>query len=156
VFVKRLYFPFRAQCQGLLLLALLGSFIFSAAAKPVPPEVKPYGITVRTSTGAFLDGRLPEVAPSISGNWSAIVAFTNLLFTNSVGLCPVPGTDQLCVWEREGRVWTFQNSPGTTEKKLVFYISNQCHDRDLCQIDPLVHSTGRLETGAFSKGPTQG
>ena len=62
---------------------------------------------------------MPETAPGISGNWSAVVAFPNLLFTNAVGLTSVPGTDELCVWEREGRVWTFQNDPGATQKKLV-------------------------------------
>ena len=104
--VKRLFFLFRTPCRGFLVLALLGIFNFSA-------EAKPYGIAIRHATGPFLNGALPEIAPSISGNWSAVVAFPNLLFTNSVGLCPVPGTDQLCVWEREGRVWTFQNSRDT-------------------------------------------
>jgi len=121
--VKRLFFRFCSQCRGLLVLALLSGFISSADARS-------YGITVRHATGPFLDGTLPEVAPSISGNWSAIVAFPNLLFTNSVGLTSVPGTDQLCVWEREGRVWTFENSPGTSEKKLVLDISNQCQGWD--------------------------
>jgi uncharacterized repeat protein (TIGR03806 family) len=59
-----------------------------------------------------------------------VVAFPNLLFTNSVGLAAVPGTDQLCVWEREGRIWTFQNAVGTTEKKLVLDLSNQCQGWD--------------------------
>ena len=121
--MKRLSLRSRTQCRALLVLALLGGFIFGAGAKP-------YGITARPSVGPFLNGVLPEIAPSISGNWSAVVAFTNLLFTNSVGLAPVPGTDQLCVWEREGRVWTFQNSPGATEKKLVLDISNQCQGWD--------------------------
>jgi uncharacterized repeat protein (TIGR03806 family) len=107
----------------LLVLALLGNFIFSADAKS-------YGLASRPAAGAFLNGALPEVAPSISGNWTAIVAFPNLRFTNSVGLTSVPGTDQLCVWEREGRVWTFQNSPGTAEKKLVLNLSNQCQGWD--------------------------
>jgi uncharacterized repeat protein (TIGR03806 family) len=127
--VKILPLKLHAHCQGLLLLALLGNLIFSAGAKPVVSE-KPYGLTNRPAVGAFLNGVMPEVAPGISGNWSAVVAFTNLVFTNSVGLTPVPGTDELCVWEREGRVWTFQNSPGTTEKKLVLDISNQCQGWD--------------------------
>ena len=67
--------------------------------------------------GPFLNGVLPEVAPSISGNWSAVNAFPHLLFTNSVGLTSVPGTDQLCVWEREGRVWTFRKFTGYAGKK---------------------------------------
>ena len=123
LFVKMLHCRFGNQCRALFVLALWGGFIFSANAKP-------WGITARPAEGAFLNGTLPEVAPSISGNWSAIVAFTNLLFTNSVGLTSVPGTDQLCVWEREGRVWTFQNSPGATEKKLMLDLSNQCQGWD--------------------------
>ena len=104
-------------------LALLGGFISSA-------DSKPYGLTNRPPVDAFLNGAMPEVAPSISGNWSAIVAFTNLVFTNSTGLTFVPDSNRLCVWEREGRVWTFQNSPGTSEKKLVLDLSNQCQGWD--------------------------
>jgi uncharacterized repeat protein (TIGR03806 family) len=107
----------------MFMLALAGVAVVSADAKP-------WGITAVPATGPFLNGALPEVAPSISGNWSAVVAFTNLLFTNSVGLAPVPGTDDLCVWEREGRIWTFRNSPGTAEKKLVLDLSNQCQGWD--------------------------
>ena len=109
--------------QGLLALALLGGFIFST-------EAKPYGLASRPPVGAFLNGVMPEVAPGISGNWSAVVAFTNLVFTNSTGLTSVPGSDELCVWEREGRVWTFQNSPGASEKKLVLDLGNQCQGWD--------------------------
>ena len=115
--------------QWILPLVLLGGFFFSAGAKPVVAE-KSYGLTNRPAIGAFLNGVMPEVAPGISGNWSAVVAFTNLLFTNSVGLTHVPGSDQLCVWEREGRVWTFENASGVTEKKLVLDISNQCQGWD--------------------------
>ena len=107
----------------LAVIVLLGSFLISANASP-------YGLDARPQVSAFLNGTMPEVAPAISGNWSAVVAFTNLLFTNSVGLTSVPGTDQLCVWEREGRVWTFQNSPGTTRKKLVLDLHNQCQGWD--------------------------
>jgi uncharacterized repeat protein (TIGR03806 family) len=118
-----LFFQVAACRRWLPLLALLFSFILSAAAKP-------YGVDVVPQTGAFLDDTLPEIAPSISGNWTAINAFTNLLFTNSVGLTHVPDSDLLCVWEREGRVWFFQNSPGTTEKKLVLDIHDQCQGWD--------------------------
>jgi uncharacterized repeat protein (TIGR03806 family) len=131
--VKKISPKIHAPCQGLLVLALLSSFIFLAAAKPIAPE-KPYGLTNRPAIGAFLNGVMPEVAPNISGNWSAVVAFTNLLFTNSVGLATVPDSasdsNQLCVWEREGRVWTFENSAGTTQKKLVLDVSNQCQGWD--------------------------
>ena len=120
---------FHQNRQWLLSLILLGSCFWSADAKPIAAE-KPFALTNRPCIGAFLNALMPEVAPSISGNWSAVNAFTNLLFTNSVGLTFIPGTDQLCVWEREGRIWSFQNSPDTNEKKLVLDISQQCQGWD--------------------------
>ena len=121
--MKKLFSSIHAQSQWCLLLALLGTFVINLHAKP-------YGIKIRPTAGAFLNGTLPEIAPAISGNWSAMSAFPNLLFTNAVGLAPIPGTDELCVWEREGRVWTFKNSADVTEKKLVLDLSNQCQGWD--------------------------
>ncbi len=121
---------FRQNRQWILSLILSGSCFLSAGAKVNRFRKNPTASPTARPSGAFLNGVMPEVAPSISGNWSAVVAFTNLLFTNSVGLTSVPGTDELCVWEREGRVWTFQNSSGTAEKKLVLDISNQCQGWD--------------------------
>ena len=122
-FVKRMFFKLRASGRLFFAFVFLGCLVFSAQAKPC-------GLDVRPPIGAFLNGTMPETAPGISGNWSAVVAFTNLLFTNAVGLTAVPGTDELCVWEREGRVWTFQNSPGMARKKRVLDISNQCQGWD--------------------------
>ncbi|HLX94239.1 MAG TPA: PQQ-dependent sugar dehydrogenase [Verrucomicrobiae bacterium] len=93
-------------------------------------SAKPYGLDSRPAIGPFLNGTMPETAPGISGDWSAVAAFPNLLFTNAVGLTFVPGTDELCVWEREGRIWTFENNPGVTHKKLVLDLSNQCQGWD--------------------------
>ncbi len=112
---------------GLVLLP--GLFASSLLAKPTV-ESRPHGLSVRPGTGPFLNGTLPEVAPAISGNWSAVVAFPQLKFTNAVGLTAVPGTDRLCVWEREGRVWTFPNQRDTADKQLVIDISNQCQGWD--------------------------
>ncbi len=109
--------------QWLMSLSLMGSLISSA-------EAKPYGLEVRPQNAAFLNGTMPEIAPPISGNWSAAVAFTNLLFTNSVGLTPVPDSNLLCVWEREGRIWTFANSPNSEKKKLAIDLHNQCQGWD--------------------------
>jgi uncharacterized repeat protein (TIGR03806 family) len=113
----------------LLSLIVLCCLIFSAAAKP-SVDSKPYGLQPGTRPAAFLNGSMPEIAPPISGNWSAVVAFTNLLFTNSVGLAAVPDSNLLCVWEREGRVWTFSNSPDTSRKTLVLDLHNQCQGWD--------------------------
>jgi uncharacterized repeat protein (TIGR03806 family) len=89
-----------------------------------------YGLEARGTFGPFLDNQMPEAAPSISGNWSAVVAFTNLVFTNALGLAAMPGTNRLVVWEREGRVYSFVNAPNIASKTLVLDISNQCQGWD--------------------------
>ena len=83
-----MFLKLRASGKMLFAFAFSGCLVFSAGAKP-------HGLDARPSVGAFLNGTMPEMAPGISGNWSAVVAFTNLIFTNSVGLAPVPGTDEL-------------------------------------------------------------
>lgn len=93
-------------------------------------QAQPYGLTSRPAIGPFLNNSLPASAPLVSGTWSAVVAFTNLVFTNAVGLAPVPGTNHLCVWEREGRIYSFPNAGNTTQKTLVLNISNQCQGWD--------------------------
>src|SRR5580698_1057157 len=107
----------------LLTILLCGGALFNLNAGP-------YGLTSRPAVGPFLNEVMPYTAPAISGDWSAVPAFPNLLFTNSVGLTAVPGTDELCVWEREGRVWSFENSPNVTEKKLVVDLHNRCQGWD--------------------------
>lgn len=73
---------------------------------------------------------MPEMAPVIGADWTLVQAFPNLTFTNALGLAAVPGTNLLCVWEREGRVWTFVNNSNTTTMTLVLDISNQCQGWD--------------------------
>ena len=114
---------FAKICRFLLALASFENFASDADAKP-------YGIDSRPSAGAFLNGALPETAPGISGNWSAVVAFPNLLFTNAVGFTHVPDSNLLCVWEREGRVWLFENSSNATKKILAIDVHNQCQGWD--------------------------
>ena len=90
----------------------------------------PYGLEKREPIGPFLNGRMPELGPGISGNWSAVVAFPNLAFKNALGLCPLPGGSRLVVWEREGRVWSFENRGDVSEKKLVLDISDRTQGWD--------------------------
>ncbi|HEY2585688.1 MAG TPA: PQQ-dependent sugar dehydrogenase [Tepidisphaeraceae bacterium] len=91
---------------------------------------KPFGLESRPPIGPYLNGRMPELGPGISGNWSTVVAFPKLAFRNALGVIPVPGTSQLVVFEREGRVWSFENRPDVSDKKLVLDISNQCQGWD--------------------------
>ena len=101
-----------------------------AGLSPVLAADPPYGLTERPSFSAFLGGRMPETGPTLSGDWSAVVAFPNLAFLNPMGLLPVPGTDRLAVYEREGRIYQFQNDPATSTKTLVLDISRQCQGWD--------------------------
>src|SRR5262245_11826983 len=93
-------------------------------------SAQPHGLSSRPAVGPFLNGTLPPAAPLLSGNWSAVVAFPNLTFLNAVGLTHLPGTTKLVVWEREGRVYHFDNLPGATTKALVLNITNQCQGWD--------------------------
>lgn len=106
------------------ILVILVGFSYTLAT------AQPYGLNSRGNVAPFLNGILPPVSPIITGNWSAVPAFPNLIFTNALGLTFIPGTNQLCVWEREGRIWSFVNSSNTTQKKLVLDVSNQCQGWD--------------------------
>src|SRR5688500_19091404 len=91
---------------------------------------QPYGLSTRPNVGPFLNNNVPAAAPLLSSNWSTVVAFPNLLFTNAVGLAPMPGTTRLVVWEREGRIFHFENSASTSSKTLVLNIANKCQSWD--------------------------
>jgi len=108
---------------------------------------QPYGLNARPPLRPFLNDVMPEVAPALSTNWSIIPAFPNLYFTNALGILPVPGTNLLCVWEREGRVWTFVNNSNTTTKKLVLDISNQCQGWDDSGLLNLAFHPGFMTNG---------
>ncbi len=91
---------------------------------------EPYGLQERPSFSAFLGDRLPEVGPTLSGDWSAVVAFPNLTFLNPMGLLPMPGTSNLVVYEREGRIHQFTNDRNTSTKTLVLDIHDQVQGWD--------------------------
>lgn len=106
------------------IVTLLGVVPWMVAAS------KPYGIESRTPVGAYLNGKMPELGPGISGNWSAVSAFPHLAFRNALGILPIPGSSRLVVWEREGRVWSFENRAEVSARQLVLDISTQCQGWD--------------------------
>jgi uncharacterized repeat protein (TIGR03806 family) len=116
------------KCVPWLLLAL--AFGVAGLLSTPALSAEGYGLERPKPIGPFLNGRMPELGPGISGNWSAVVAFPNLAFKNALGLLPVPGTTRLAVWEREGRIWTFDNRRDSADKKLVLDISRQCQGWD--------------------------
>ncbi len=104
-------------------------FRTAAALLLVPCQLIPsakaqsYGLPARPNVNAFYDGVFPTEAPSIPANWSTVVAFPNLSFQGAVGLTSIPGTNKLLVWEREGKIWVFDNDPATSTKTLVVDLS---------------------------------
>lgn len=93
-------------------------------------QAQAFGLTARPLIGPFLNDVMPEAAPLLSANWTVVPAFPNLVFTNVLGVTAVPGTNLLCAWEREGRVWMFVNDSNAVTKTLVVDISNQCQGWD--------------------------
>ena len=111
--------------------ALLGCFL-CILALPAECFAQAYGLTSRPSVGAYLDGVMPPEPPAVSTSWSVVVAFPSLHFDNALGLLPLPGTTKLVVWEREGRIYSFENNAVTTDaqKTLMLNPSNQCQGWD--------------------------
>lgn len=117
-------FPSSGLCRIFASVVVLVGFSYTLAV------AQPYGLNDRVNLSPFLNGVLPSASPLVTGSWSAVPAFPNLIFTNALGLTFIPGTNQLCVWEREGRVWSFINNSNVTQKKLVLDISVQCQGWD--------------------------
>ncbi|MEQ1859485.1 MAG: PA14 domain-containing protein [Chthoniobacteraceae bacterium] len=88
-----------------------------------------YGLNSRPSFTAY-NGTLPTTAPTFSGSWSAVQAFPNVTFINALGITQMPGTNNMVVWEREGRVYFFDKAPSTSSKTLALDISNRCQGWD--------------------------
>lgn len=129
-------FMFKKILPSVVVSAAAALLLGSVAAAPGIGTKEAYH---RPDFSAFHGGVFPKVAPILAGDWSVHPAFPNLIFQNPMGLCPVPGTNDLLVWEREGRVWRFANEPATAEKKLVLDLSDRCqgwHDSGLLNVAP--------------------
>lgn len=89
-----------------------------------------FGLATRPSFSAFHGERLPPNAATVSGNWSVEVAFPQLTFLNPMGITPMPGTNRLVVWEREGRVYFFEKQANTSSKTLMLDIHTRVQGWD--------------------------
>ena len=89
-----------------------------------------HGLDARPDVGPFFDGTFPEHPPTVATAWSTVPAFPHLSFINPIGLASLPGTNKLVVWEREGRIWAFENDPAASTKTLVVDLSANCQGWD--------------------------
>lgn len=108
----------------------------------------PSGLDSRPSFAAFLDGKLPETGPTLTGDWTAEVAFPQLTFLNPMGILPVPGTQRLAVYEREGRIYQIENDRNASTKTLVLDLSRQCQGWDDSGLMGIAYHPG-FETNRF-------
>jgi hypothetical protein len=106
--------------HSLVILALVSTVAFA----------QPYGLSTRPAFAAFNDDKLPPNAAPVAGDWSTVVAYPNLTFLNPMGVLPMPGTSKLVVWGREGYVWSFDDTPGVTTKKLMLDLHAVCQGWD--------------------------
>ncbi len=118
----------------LFLLAAVAMFCIPVASS----GAQPYGLTTRPTVGPYLDSVVPTLPPAEATTWSTVAAFPNLTFQNPMGLLPMPGTNKLFVWEREGRVYLIDNSPNTSTKTLSIDLTNQCQGWDDCGLFSVV------------------
>lgn len=96
---------------------------------------QPYGLETRAPIGAFLNGALPPAAPvPATGAWTTVEAFPSLAFDDPVFLTYEPLTNRLYVCERQGKIWHFVNSPGTSTKTLFLDLSAQTQGWDDCGV----------------------
>jgi glucose/arabinose dehydrogenase/mono/diheme cytochrome c family protein len=90
---------------------------------PSNVSAQAYGLAERPDVDTYYDGVFPQQEPVVASDWSTVLAFPNLAFLNPVGLTAIPGTNKLIVWEREGKIWVFDNNPAATTKTLLVDMS---------------------------------
>ena len=95
-------------------------------------QAQPYGMNERPAFSAYNGGKLPAVAPRLTGLWSTTPAFPNLTFINPMGITQLPGASTMVVWEREGRVYSFAKERSASSKTLMLDISSKVQGWDDC------------------------
>jgi glucose/arabinose dehydrogenase/mono/diheme cytochrome c family protein/regulation of enolase protein 1 (concanavalin A-like superfamily) len=115
--------PAFAIAAAMTTVAALCSALAALPLLILPAAAQQHGLSERPDVEAFYDGVFPPTPPAIANDWSTEIAFPELTFLNPVGLTAIPGTNQLIVWERDGRIWSFDNNPATAAKTLVVDLS---------------------------------
>ena len=95
-------------------------------------EAQGYGIAARPAVGGYFDGVMPAAEPAEPTTWSTANAFPNLAFQNPMGVQPLPGTNRLLVWEREGMVYLIDNTPTAAVKTASINLTDRCQGWDDC------------------------
>lgn len=76
--------------------------------------------------GPYLDGALPSQTPrSASGSWETVDSFPEVILIDPIQMVPVPGTNQLLVAEKIGRLMVFENSSTSSGRNVILGIEDQ-------------------------------
>jgi uncharacterized repeat protein (TIGR03806 family) len=84
-----------------------------------PVEAQPQGRTNPVPVGPYLNGVFPSARPGSVGSWSTVRSFANLSFYDPMWLTPWPGTDDLLIVERTGRLRRFPNDQEAVPSDIV-------------------------------------
>jgi uncharacterized repeat protein (TIGR03806 family) len=127
---------------GLCLSLLAGSAALHA---------QPYGLPgPRQPVAPYLT--MPAEPPQPSGDLRLTRAFPELEFSNLVFLTQAPRSSRLYACEREGRVWSFHNDPGTSSKTLVLDISDRTQGWNDCGLLSLAFHPEFGSAGSPNRG----
>lgn len=118
--------------------ALLTVFaaMFWLSVQPVPPVPKLLAVPGQRVAPDLR--RVPVSIPQ-GGDWRGIDAFPNLSFDQPIRLIPQANSNQLCVFERCGRIFRFENDPQVTEKHLFLDLRDRILPNHRGPIDMAFH-----------------
>jgi uncharacterized repeat protein (TIGR03806 family) len=90
-------------------------------ATSVPPawSSSPSGLDQPEPVGAYFNGAFPTTPPGDPSGWAVENAFPNLTFTEPLMLAEVPGSTDLLVVGKSGRIWRFPNNPAATMAQRI-------------------------------------
>ena len=109
--------------RSFLLFALILTFFGGTAF--VTYIMNGPGLTAPQTISAYLNGAFPNVAPGSSTDYEYQVAFPNLTFDKPLFLEPMPGTSDLLLGQRDGKLYTFADNPSASTKTLFLDLSSQ-------------------------------
>src|SRR5687767_5957295 len=105
------------------LLALLaigvGAVLVALVVLARSPADPPFGAGGLPPIRPYLGGRLPAADPRAAGRYALVDAFPRLILKDLLGMVPVPRSDRLVIFNRQGIAWTIPNDPAA-EAPLPF------------------------------------
>ncbi|MEM6628614.1 MAG: PQQ-dependent sugar dehydrogenase, partial [Bacteroidota bacterium] len=133
----------RGICQYTLLIGCLLGFSRLAYSQviPAPDSIDPY-----------LNGIFPDQTPGPSGSWEVVNAFPNLTFVDPVSILEVPGTTELLIAGKSGKLWTIENDSNTSVKTIFLDIESQIYVADDCGLLGVVFHPEFGQAGSPNRG----